>query len=212
MAEVNQDEVLLYKKQSHERPSQGALFQNISVGSAWVAPDCPEPQGEIWDFNYVIIMTQDCDLEQDYGNRQELLSGSKQHGGLIPSILFCPAYPSQSLREGLHLKGLKYETQRVASDLWKHLKQNKSPRYHFLAEYHKKDKGAVINVAELVVDFKYFFTAPTEYFTNAYCNDEHYLGSLTCPYREHLLYRFASYLGRIGLPFDHHRFEWTATS
>lgn len=53
-------------------------------------------------------------------------------------------------------------------------------------------------IPELVIDFKHYYTIPTEEMYEAY--KENYLASVEPLYREDLSQRFANYLSRIGLP------------
>ncbi len=61
---------------------------------------------------YGVVLSQDCDLNQDYNSRKEITDISNNQDNLylnnkmIPSILICPAYLAEQLRKGTHLKSL----------------------------------------------------------------------------------------------------------
>lgn len=141
-------------------------------------------------YNYVVVLTQECDLEQDYNNR----TGNKEdHDKYIPMILMAPAYLAESLRYGEHLQGYEQKMQHINSKEWEKLKKNDNKRYHYL----KSDRN--LNVPELAIDFKHFFTIYRDYFYNKIMNGA-YLASLTILHREELSQRFCNFLSRIGIP------------
>jgi hypothetical protein len=78
------------------------------------------------------------------------------------------------------------------SNQWSLLKQNNMHRYHFLQE------EQMMQLPELVLDFKQYFTSPREFFCERYKG--HYVTTLGPLFRETLSQRFAQYLSRIGLP------------
>ena len=87
--------------------------------------------------------------------------------------------------------------QKYTSKPWGVIKSNSNPRFHFMCQW------SPLQVPELVVDFKHFQTIPTEVLRDVYGGKEHHIARLTCPYREELSQRFASYLARIGVPVPH---------
>ncbi len=141
-------------------------------------------------YNYAVVMSQECDLEQDYKNRIE---NKEDHDKYIPMILMAPAYLAESLRNGDHLQGYGQKMQRINSREWEKLKKNDNKRYHYL----KADIN--MNVPELVIDFKHFFTIYRDYFYSEIMNGA-YLASLTILHREELSQRFCNFLSRIGIP------------
>ncbi|MBE9479589.1 MAG: hypothetical protein IMY80_06440 [Chloroflexi bacterium] len=165
-----------------------------------------------WEFPYAVALSQECDLMQDHNNRKlleeagdERDEGDKEitHDKLLPAILMCPAYQTIPFKNGEHLNGLGRKMEIYSSSRWNIITRNQNPRYHFLAEWRP------FHVAELVVDFKHFFTVPTEILRDTYGTQQHYIARLICPYREDLSQRFAAYLARIGLPTQHHRVKPT---
>lgn len=138
---------------------------------------------------HVIVLSQDCDLEQDFKRRE---NGDEEH--LLDSILFCAAAPADD--EFRHGVGLN-------SNEWKKLRQNNDPRFHFIRSVTTELDADGQGLPELVVDFKTYFAVPT---LEAYYSIESSVRRcrLLSPYLEHLSTRFAAYLSRVGLPLDHH--------
>jgi len=186
-----------YKPRQDIRPSQGAIYRDIEVSVAVGGPDIDLQR---WTFPYSAVMTQECDLLQDDSARQaEPKSDSARDDKLLLAVLLCPAYKAAAFRNGEHLQFLGRRMQRHSSNSWRRIKSNQNARYHYLSEWRE------LQVAELVVDFKHFFTLPIEVLRDAFGNDKHYIARLSSLYREDLSQRFASYLARIGLPVQHHQ-------
>lgn len=158
---------------------------------------------ESWHWPYAVVLSQECDLAQDQGNREEnaeaekLATAEMKHDKLLPTVLFCPAYQAALFVQGKHLEGRRMGT--FSGKLWELIRQNKNPRYHYLVGY------ADLQVPELVLDFKHFFVLSMELLTSHYNNPEHSIARLAELYREDLSQRFAAYFGRIGLPTPHHK-------
>lgn len=73
---------------------------------------------------FAIIITQDCDCEQDYKPRKDGIVSP----ATIPSILFCEVVEAESLRN--RDKGKPKID--INSEVWKQVRINKNERYHFL--------------------------------------------------------------------------------
>lgn len=138
---------------------------------------------------FVIVLSQDCDLVQDFARRAR-----DENEDLLESILFCAATPADAdFRHGL----------RVNNAEWRKLKENRELRFHFIRCVEADDDAAAEGLPELVIDFKRYFALPTP---EAY----YWLESsvrrcrLESPYVEHLSNRFGAYVSRVGLPVDHH--------
>ena len=194
-----------YEKSDPSKPCQGTLYRDIKA-YIYAQPKEGQPNAEVSEitYPYSVVMNQECDLHQDYTARQASAAqheSAAQHDTLVPSVLMCPAYFAAQLKLGEHLKQYGRVMERINSDRWKLLKQNQNPRYHYLASW------PAMQVQELVIDFKHFFTVPTEQLHQEYATPEHCLARLAFLYREDLSQRFASYMSRIGLPVPHHQIE-----
>jgi hypothetical protein len=136
----------------------------------------------------VIVLSQDCDLEQDFSRR-----AAGQAEDLLPSVLFCPAEDAETFRGATTLN----------SKEWKRVERNNEPRYHFLRAVQASEDAKGEGLPALAVDFKLYFALSTE-------ESYYWLESavrrcqLQSPYLEHLATRFVAYFSRIALPLDHH--------
>jgi hypothetical protein len=139
---------------------------------------------------YVIVLSQDCDLGQDFSRRT-----FGQVENLLDSVLFCAATAADD--------DFRYGILGVNSTEWKKLRENREPRFHFLRSVVQGDDLAATGLPELVVDFKRYFALPTP---EAYYWLESSIRRcrLESPYLEHLSNRFGAYISRVGLPVDHH--------
>jgi len=144
-------------------------------------------------FPFVVVLTQDCDLNQDYTIRWAKNGGSN-HDKKIISVIVAPLYNVEHVYSGEHLSELDMIMAEIKKGKTpgKTLRQNQTPRYHYL------EFPTDIPIVSSVIDFKHYFTVNVEYLkkhkkTNFICQ----IGPL---YREDVSQRFSSYLSRIGLP------------
>ena len=140
-------------------------------------------------FPLVIVLTQDCDLQQDSNNRGKATNNTK-----LLSVLVAPLYNAEHVFQGEHLAdiGVKMEPITKGKTPGKTLMQNERPRYHYI------DFPENIPLVASVADFKHYFYVHVSYLekirrTNFVCR-------LSDLFREDVSQRFAAYLGRIGLP------------
>ncbi len=142
-----------------------------------------------FNFPYIAIMSQDCDLCQYHKNKDNV---SLNHQ-FLPNVLILPIFEADILKLGEHLInifGIKQD--QLNKDRFKFIKSNSDPRYHFI-------NSALSELpTDLVIDFKIHFSVS---FNSLYNNHkEKYKTSLNIPVREQLSQRFANYINRIGLP------------
>jgi hypothetical protein len=178
----------LFEKHDCERISQGDILRDITFNYVQKNNEVQE-----YYFQYAIIITQDCNLEQYQRKRNEKREGDI-FNQYIPNLLIIPSFPAESLRQGQHLTDLyNYQQDLIPSAKWKNLKLNKDERYHFI-------KGYVdMQVPDMVCDFKHFYTIGFDYISEQY--NQSYLATVNELFRENLSQRFTNYLSRIGLPF-----------
>jgi len=176
-----------YRKHSFGRILQGDILRDVKFNYA------VQEDSEIVEyyFPYIIVLSQDCDLQQDFNNRNDE-SSDKNHDKYIQSILVCSAYLSDDLKKGEHLKRLDLTMERKNSKQFSTITTNQNARYHYLEHNHE------YQVPHLVLDFKHYYTLPLEYLYSIY--EKHYIASLNELFREALSQRFSFYLSRIGLP------------
>jgi len=147
---------------------------------------------------YVIVLTQDCDLDLDYRARNETVQADKE----IPGILFCEVMTAERMFR--KVKG---------SDLWKRIRGNNDPRYQFLTTVSQNLDAEGTGLPELAIDFKRYFTVPPDEVHHRLQRETSYPDGrvmrairravMESPYLEHLSTRFAQYFSRIALPGPH---------
>jgi len=149
-------------------------------------------------FPMIVVLTQDCDLQQDESGRWPEPQGRLSDNARVLSVLVAPLYNLAQFEQGDHLSelGLKMRDFRTGKKGLttdeKNLRQNETPRYHCL------QFPSNMGLVPQVIDFKHYFSVNSvrlrrEKQSNFVCK----LGSL---YREQVSHRFAFYLARIGLP------------
>lgn len=142
---------------------------------------------------FAIILSQDCDCEQDY----KLRFGDPPSNGTLPSVLFCEVATAEDLKQ-------TGNSQQLNSKIWSGIKQNKNERYQFLEEILAEDDVMKTGIPELTLDFKRYFTIPTdELYYRISKGEVQRRCRLNSPYLEHLAVRFGYFVYRIALPHDH---------
>ncbi len=181
-------------KEDIERVSQGDIIRDVEyIESAKINKEGIVEISKII-FPFVVVLTQDCDLEQDFNNR--IKENKSNEDKFILSIIVAPLYNIEHVYNGEHLSELNLRMQMInskpAKSENKFLRQNQNPRYHYL-EF--PDDFPVVNS---VIDFKHYFTVNNEYLKTL--KQTNYVGKIAELYREQVSQRFTSYMARIGLP------------
>ena len=143
-------------------------------------------------FPLVIVLTQDCDLEQNARYRGNPTSSSDDKQ--LFSVLVAPLYNAEHVFLGTHLSDLDLKMAPINKTRTpgKTLMQNEKPRYHYL-----NFPDNTLTVAQ-VVDFKHYFSVNVSYVDRI--RGRNFICRISELYREDLSQRFAAYLARIGLP------------
>ena len=171
---------------------QGEIVANLIQARLDVASIGPDrsPVVNLVTHPYAVVLTQDCDLEGDF----MLRSKQRQTGSLIPEILFCEVAEAEGFKSGADIK----------SDIWRRVRTNKDERYHYLRGVATEVDAAGRGTPDLALDFKRYFSIPTDEILRRLEIDE--LKRRAClepPYREHLATRFFYYHSRVALPEGH---------
>lgn len=169
---------------------QGDILRGVQL-IEWAEVVDTEVQFTERTLQYCVVLSQECDLEQDFNSRadEQKLNPDK----FLQSILLCPAFPAEQVKMGTHLEELHWKMHQHSTGEWDRVKKYNNYRYHFLPE----NDG--IQLPALALDFKQYITIPRKI---AYRDEikASVLASLDDLFREHLSNRFAHYLSRIGLP------------
>jgi hypothetical protein len=193
-----------YERSQDGSPHQGSLYRDVEVPISFgvhgeVEAGDAEERRPVWVAEYAIVLSQECDLQQDQKERPSgtgaSVTSQPKYQVLLPTVLMSPAYNAAKFRAGNHLEALGITLS--PQDIDKIKKNYDCPRYHFIAG--SKD----LKIPDLIVDFKHYFTIETHLVRRNYSGDGHRIGRLATLYREDLSQRFASYLARIGLPRTH---------
>ena len=193
----------MYKKDRADRIREGDIFRDIEFIEDTFFTDDNQIGVSVLMFPYIVILSQDCDLESDIRARMKQpppdCEGAEKKevstDTVIESILVCPCYDKNLFMVGTHLEEMNLGKMQIwsADDTrWKILVGNRDPRYHFLSG----DKTLAIN--EMVIDFKHYYTIPRLKLYEEY--QQKFVGTICELYREDLSHRFSSYLSRIGTP------------
>lgn len=170
------------------------IFSYIPYRSSEKSSD-QEEEAEQIRYPYALIITQDCDLEQDYEARQSKLKQYK----MIPNIMFCPLLSIDFILEH-ELQEIKKKKGTTQNNIL----NNKDERYHFLQSVPPDVDLAGKGIAESVIEFKRVFTIPTqEVYARIQAKQIGRHCKLASPYLEHFAVRYAFYHTRVALPEQH---------
>jgi hypothetical protein len=178
-----------------DRISQGDIFRDV---------ECVEYVSEVKGvlevskiiFPLIIVLTQDCDLQQDSPYRKLPEIGREQEttqDKQLFSVLVAPLYNAEQVFRGEHLSDLKLKMEPInkTKTPGKTLMQNERPRYHYFDFPHD------VPVVPSIVDFKHYFSVSVNYLLGI---RSRFVCRVSELFREDLSCRFAGYLARIGLP------------
>ncbi len=175
-----------------ERISQGDIVVDLKIATGLADAAVTNDDFDIVDIPFAVILSQECDLEQDFDNHAQAAetNGDK----ILPTILVCPAYTFNQFKTGKHYVHLNGKTMRPwkSGEPDKLLSNTHHERYHYLKE------DTEFSIPELIIDFKHFYTVPRDLMYSIYRSG--YKASAKPLFREHISQRFANYLSRIGLP------------
>lgn len=142
---------------------------------------------------YAIVVTQDCDLEQDFTARKSTTPQEDLVDKLIPNVLLTEAVTASQLTASL-ARG---------RDIRKRVLENKDERYHVLQKVEANDDALGEGLPALGVDFKRHFTIPTDELYVQLDSNAKRRSHLNSPYLEHFAKRFAVFVSRVALPKEH---------
>ncbi len=144
-------------------------------------------------FPLVIVLTQDCDLQQDYSFRLPKAASRTQDKWLL-SVLVAPLYNVEHVYSGEHLAELEMKMAPInrSKTPGKNLIRNETPRYHYL------DFPETVPVPPCVIDFKHYFSVNVSHLKKM--KTKNFVCQVSDLYREDISQRFASFLARVGLP------------
>lgn len=147
-------------------------------------------------FPYIIVLTQACDLQQDYNSKIRIsVEGKGNQDKFLISVIVAPVYNFEDFLKGKHLEQLGMEMQlfpKRSRTQTKNVIENENKRYHYL------NFESDVPIVESVIDFKHYFTVSIHYLYSIYKTN--YVCSIDSLFREQISQRFANFLSRIGLP------------
>ena len=141
-------------------PNAGALRQGEILGDIWIHrplyPPIENPENTPINIHspyhkLMIVMSADCDLEQDFNRRfpepqsqaqYQSVNVDDTHPSLIPDILFCDIYEEADIRPRI-----------AGTDIWKQIRKTQNERYHRF-ELANVGNPAQRELPTLYLDFK----------------------------------------------------------
>jgi hypothetical protein len=135
----------------------------------------------------VVLITQDCDLMNDYRERS---SGKHDHRNILRYLILLDLFEEADIRD----------PQVFGSKEWRKVKHNQDERYHCLPTAIISDESR-IQLPEFYIDFKRIIAACTPDVYHAITMAHTRRVALVPPYYIHdLIHRFHAFHGRVALP------------
>lgn len=158
---------------------------------------------EVWWTNFIFpfitVLSQDCDLSQDYDCSRD--QSRQDKGQILEHILICPCFFESDVLSGKYISRQTYNWNKEHRSCWviggerkKRLIGNADARFYYIEAYNQDD----ITLPAMVMDFKFFLTVPRDLLYDSYSKS--YVCSLSEIFREGLSQKFANYISRIWLP------------
>ena len=145
---------------------------------------------------FAIVVSQDCDLEQDF-NYRFFAKGNPRNE--LPSVLLCQAENVDEFTESD-----EYRTLFTSSTFKGNFVNNDVFRYHFIQGIAATLSADNDSLPELGIDFKKYFSIPTvEVYRRIELAHTIRTTLLQTPYREHFCNRFFNFNNRIALPEEY---------
>jgi len=181
-----------YVQKTVQRACQGDIYGNLTFYETRTV----DGKQKETTHGYAVVLTQECDLSEDWRNYRAIRDeGKKSHDKLLRHVILAPCYPFARFLKGEHIKDRTMSTHWNASDTTREaIMANNHKRFHFLK------RQPDVNLVNLVIDFKHYFSVERDAFYEAIGKGNLYVTSLDSLFREDLSQRFAYYLARIGLP------------
>lgn len=149
---------------------------------------------------YVIIVTQDCELDGDYQARQNK-NGDNQGGNLLlnkplNSIILCEVYTATNIRTN--------KNHQINSERWNLVKTNRYEQYHFFQKVPPQCDLLQEGLPELTADFKRVFGIDADFlYYQLHSMQAQRRTIISSPYLEHFSHRYYSFHSRVALPSPH---------
>jgi hypothetical protein len=187
-------------KETSLRINQGDIFRNVDFIQKIEIHGTSVSIHKI-TFPLVIVLTQDCDLQQDSNYYKEDIKKPNNDDKKLLSVIVAPLYNEELFLAGEHLSdpSIDWKMQKINkkskgkdSTRYKNLTDNEIPRYHHL-KFEEE-----IPIVDSVIDFKHYFSVNVDDLIRI--KERNYICKVSKLYRERVSQRFSNFLSRIGLP------------
>ena len=142
---------------------------------------------------FVIVVTQDCDLDWDYKARQNVNPQNNQSSKLLNSIILCEMDTARVFRDNKDVINNSKE--------WDRVKSHQHERFYFFEGIPPECDAEQIGLPELTSDFKKVFGIEAEYiYYQVKLGKAKRRVTLISPYLEHFSNCYHNFHRRVALP------------
>lgn len=148
---------------------------------------------KIYDFPYIFVASQDCDLLQDF-NADEHTDKKIESIMILPLFFYEKFTKWNYIQYDIDDKTFEKEVHHYNSEQRNFIMNNNNPRFHYIKWF----KSNNISIDDLIIDFKFFMSAPKDLIYDVYFDN--YVCTMSELFREQVSQRFANFISRIWLP------------
>ncbi len=174
------------------------VFEHRAIHSAGPAADGAPVDVRGIQHPLALILTCDCDLEQDHNERarvsklvafEEVEDEVNYSRHVVRHVLLCDLFPESDIRQQIA----------QGSDIWKRIKGNQDERYHRLPEAVVLETGDPL--PEMFLDFKVTFAChPTALYAGVHESAIRRRARIPDVYLHDLVHRYFAFVSRVSLP------------
>lgn len=173
---------------------QGEIIQNLqevtpdASGSGAITDATQEMPVYLVEHPFAMVVSQDCDLTQDYRTRVQSEPNSET---LLTHVQFCELFPASEIR-----------ARNIGSKEWRQVRDNKWERYHHLNQA-SIGSSEESTLPDLCADFKRTFSLDVAYaYWLVSSGSAVRKATLPEPYLRDFVHRLHGFLSRVPLPDD----------
>jgi hypothetical protein len=190
-------------------PNQGAVRQGEIIGPLWehrvvypprqlLVPAPVQIVSRLYDL--VVVLSPDCDLEQDYEARF-LSFWNAPDDADVPALGDDPNDLTHVLLVGVQNRAELRPRFEGKPDLWQRLSANLDERYHHIEGAHIAESVPASYLHGIYLDFKKTIAMPTgTIYDGLLSGSVDRVGILPAYYVHDLIHRFYGFLSRVALP------------
>lgn len=175
-------------KKNLTRIEQGDLLSDIPISQVLAINEKEIISIDI-NFHHVLVLSQDCDLEQFFNAQNK---DKNNIGPYLHNVIITPCFYRDEIESGKCLEYMQITQEPLSRKIIEKIHKDELMRYQHIR---KEDK---LFIPDLYIDFKAYYAISPTYLYSMY--NKSYLATINALFRERITQRYTNYVGRIGIP------------